>query len=111
MPRPSKAVRRQKVNAGIEYRKGNRKEAYAIWAKAAETRRELQAKKKKNLDCDWLAEIIRDTGSKKEKGEVRLKSGALFARIDGLLQDKVEHEGAIVVNIDATPIEKRKKGE
>ncbi len=48
MPRPSKAVRRQKVNAGIEYKKGNRKEAYDLWAKAAEGRRELQTKKKKN---------------------------------------------------------------
>ncbi len=48
MPRPSKAVRRQKVNAGNEYRKGNRKEAYALWSKAAVGRRELQAKKKKN---------------------------------------------------------------
>ncbi|MFH0980975.1 MAG: hypothetical protein V2A79_05500 [Planctomycetota bacterium] len=48
MPRPSKAVRRQKVNAGLEYRKGNRKEAYALWAKAAEARKGLQTKKKKN---------------------------------------------------------------
>lgn len=48
MPRPSKAVRRQKVNAGIEYKKGKRKEAYAMWSKAAAARRELQAKKKRN---------------------------------------------------------------
>ena len=48
MPRPSKTVRRQKVNAGLEYKKGNRKEAYKIWAKASEGRVELQAKKKKN---------------------------------------------------------------
>jgi hypothetical protein len=48
MPRPSKAVRRQKVNAGIAFRKGDQEEAYKLWAKAAATRRELQAKKKKN---------------------------------------------------------------
>ena len=48
MPRPSKAVRRQKVNAGLEFRKGNKKEAYSLWAKAAATRLELQAKKKKH---------------------------------------------------------------
>ena len=48
MPRPSKTVRRQKVNAGIEYKKGNRKAAYTLWDKAAGTRVEQQAKKKKN---------------------------------------------------------------
>jgi hypothetical protein len=48
MPRPSKAVRRQKINAGLEFKKGNKKEAYGLWKKAAATRLELQAKKKKN---------------------------------------------------------------
>ncbi|MCP4593291.1 MAG: hypothetical protein GY842_21350 [bacterium] len=48
MPRPSKTVRRQCVNAGLEYKRGNRTEAYKIWAKAAASRLELQAKKKKN---------------------------------------------------------------
>jgi hypothetical protein len=48
MPRPSKAVRRQKVNAGLEFKKGNKKEAYTLWSKAAAGRLELQTKKKKN---------------------------------------------------------------
>ena len=56
MPRPSKTVRRQKIDAGIEYNKGNRKEAYKMWAKAAETRRELQAKKKKHQQAQEPAE-------------------------------------------------------
>lgn len=48
MPRPSKTTRRQIVNAGIEYKKGNRKEAYALWAKAANARKErLEAKRNK----------------------------------------------------------------
>jgi len=46
MPRPSKAIRRQKVNAAIEYRKGNRGEAYKLWAKAADARKVRQAKRK-----------------------------------------------------------------
>jgi hypothetical protein len=41
-------VRRQKVNAGLEYKKGNRKEAYELWTKAADGQRALQTKKKKN---------------------------------------------------------------
>ena len=40
MPRPAKTIRRQIVNAGLEYKKGNRKEAYELWAKAAEARKE-----------------------------------------------------------------------
>ena len=48
MPRPSKTVRRQKINAGIEFNKGNRREAYALWSKAATVRKELQAKRKRN---------------------------------------------------------------
>lgn len=46
MPRPAKAARRQKINASIEYKKGNRKEAYTLWAKAAASRLErLEAKR------------------------------------------------------------------
>jgi len=46
MPRPSKACKRQKVNAAIEYKKGNKKEAYKLWEEAAQTRKDLQAKKR-----------------------------------------------------------------
>jgi hypothetical protein len=51
------------------------------------------AKKKEKLDCNWLAKIIKETGDKKEKSEVRLKSGGLFARIDGLDRERVELSG------------------
>jgi hypothetical protein len=48
VPRPSKTIRRQKVNAGIEWKKGNRAEACKLWADADKGRKELQAKKKKH---------------------------------------------------------------
>ena len=48
MPRPSKQIRRQKVAAGVEWKKGNRGEAAKLWAEAAKARQEIQAKKKKN---------------------------------------------------------------
>ena len=53
MPRPAKTTRRQIINAGIEYKKGNRKEAYEMWAKAAaerKQRREQKRNKKKAAD-------------------------------------------------------------
>jgi len=49
-----------------------------------------KAKKKKKLDCNWLAEIISDTGDKKKKDGIRLKSAGLYAKIDGLLTDRIE---------------------
>ena len=48
MPRPAKTIRQQKINAGVEYKKGNRKEAYEMWAKAAAARKEhYEAKRNK----------------------------------------------------------------
>lgn len=53
MPRPTKAFRRQKVNAAAEYKRGNKKEAYDLWEKAAKGLKEHQAKKKsKNKPAD-----------------------------------------------------------
>lgn len=46
MPRPSKAIKRQRVNAASEYKKGKRKEAYGLWAAAEKARLEIKAKKK-----------------------------------------------------------------
>ncbi len=40
MPRPAKAIRRQLIDAGIEYKKGNRQAAYAAWAKVAAARKD-----------------------------------------------------------------------
>jgi hypothetical protein len=45
MPRPTKAFRRQKVSAAEEWKKGNRKEAYALWQKAAQGLKDHRAKK------------------------------------------------------------------
>ena len=57
MPRPSKTIRRQIVNAGIEYKKGNRKEAYEIWEKAAAARKEaFKAKHNKKKAAAEAAE-------------------------------------------------------
>jgi hypothetical protein len=47
VPRPSKAVHRQKISAASEWKRGNRKEAQKMWADADKARKELQAKKKK----------------------------------------------------------------
>lgn len=46
MPRPTKAFKRQKVNAAIAWKKGERKEAYELWEKAAKGMAEHRAKKK-----------------------------------------------------------------
>ena len=48
MPRPSKVIRRQKIDAASDWKKGNRTEAQKMWADADKARKELQAKKKKN---------------------------------------------------------------
>ncbi len=48
MPRPTKTIRRQKTNAAIAWKKGDRKEAYKLWGEADKARKEVQAKKKKN---------------------------------------------------------------
>ena len=45
MPRPSKTVHRQKIAAGLEWKKGNREEALKMWNEADKARKELQAKK------------------------------------------------------------------
>ena len=46
MPRPNKTFRRHKINAGIAYKRGDRKEAYELWAKAAAGIKELHEKKR-----------------------------------------------------------------
>jgi hypothetical protein len=46
MPRAAKTFRRQKINASIAYKRGDRKEAYKLWDQAAAGRREHAAKKR-----------------------------------------------------------------
>jgi len=47
VPRPSKAIKRQRVNAAAAWKKGEREEARKLWAAAAAARNELQIKKKR----------------------------------------------------------------
>ena len=46
MPRPNKALRRQKINAAIAYKRGDRKEAYQAWEKAATGLKEMRQAKR-----------------------------------------------------------------
>ena len=56
MPRPMKAFKRQRLNASIAWKKGEKKEAYELWAKAATSRAAHLAKKKgKNKVADTTA--------------------------------------------------------
>ena len=46
MPRPTKAFRRQKINAGIAWKRGERKEAYKLWEEAAASTKAHRDKKR-----------------------------------------------------------------
>ena len=46
MPRPNKTFRRHKINAAIAFKRGDRKEAYKLWEKAAAGMKELREKKR-----------------------------------------------------------------
>ena len=46
MPRPTKAFQRMKINAAAAYRRGERKEAYELWEKAAASIKEHREKKR-----------------------------------------------------------------
>lgn len=45
MPRPNKTFRRQKTNAALAYKRGDKKEAYKLWEEAAKGIKELHAKR------------------------------------------------------------------
>lgn len=45
MPRPTKAYRRTRMQAAVEWKRGDKKEAYKLWEKAASSLREHHAKK------------------------------------------------------------------
>ncbi len=40
MPRPTKAFRRQKINAAAAYKRGEKEEAYKLWEKASASLKE-----------------------------------------------------------------------
>ncbi len=46
MPRPTKVFRRQKIEAAAAWKRGEKKEAYGLWAKAAAGLKEHQEKKR-----------------------------------------------------------------
>ncbi len=46
MPRPKKALRRIRLNAITAWKRGEKKEAYQLWEKAAAGRKEHFAKKR-----------------------------------------------------------------
>ena len=46
MPRPTKALRRIRLNAAAAWKRGEHKEAYALWEKAAAGLKDHQAKKR-----------------------------------------------------------------
>lgn len=57
MPRPTKAFRRQKVNAAIAFKRGDKAEAYKLWEKAAASLKEHRQKKKtKNKAAEGATE-------------------------------------------------------
>ncbi len=57
MPRPTKAFRRMKINAAIAYKRGDKKEAYKLWQKAAAGMKEHREKKQnKNKPAEGAAE-------------------------------------------------------
>lgn len=45
MPRPTKAFKRQRLNAAEAWKRGEKKEAYDLWAKAAAGLKEHREKK------------------------------------------------------------------
>jgi uncharacterized protein YeaO (DUF488 family) len=57
MPRPTKAFKRQRVNAAEAWKRGEKKEAYDLWAKAAAGLKEHRQKKtnKKNKAAEGEA--------------------------------------------------------
>ncbi len=53
MPRPTKAFRRMKIQAAVAYKRGEKKEAYQLWEKAAAGLKEHRDKKRnKNKPAD-----------------------------------------------------------
>ncbi len=45
MPRPTKALHRQRLSAAAAWKRGERKEAYKLWEEAAKGQKEHRAKK------------------------------------------------------------------
>lgn len=68
MPRPTKAFRRQKINAAIAWKRGEKEEAYKLWEKASASLKEHQAKKHNKKKPSEAAESAESSESA-ESGE------------------------------------------
>ena len=56
MPRPTKGFRRQRLNAIVAWKRGDKKEAYKLWETAAAALKEHRAKKRnKKKDAEPAA--------------------------------------------------------
>ncbi len=57
MPRPTKAFHRQRVNAALAWKRGDRKEAYKLWRESAASLKAHRDKKRnKNKPAEVTAE-------------------------------------------------------
>ena len=52
MPRPTKAIRRQRLNAATAWKRGERKEATKLWEEAAHALKEHRNKKRNKHKAD-----------------------------------------------------------
>lgn len=62
MPRPTKAYRRQKINAAAAYKRGDREEAYKLWKQASDSLREARSKKRTRHQPEPEPEVSKDEG-------------------------------------------------
>jgi|CXWL01.1.fsa_nt_gi hypothetical protein len=53
--RKSKEIKRKRINAAIEFRKGNKKEAYKMWADAKKEMDTLRGRDKKPAEAAAVA--------------------------------------------------------
>ncbi len=67
MPRPTKAIRQQRLKAVSAWKRGEKKEAYGLWEKAAASMKEHYAKKHNKKKPAKSDETSEDT--EKSEGE------------------------------------------
>ena len=82
MPRPTKVFRRQKVNAGIAWKRGDKKEAYELWEKAAAALKEHRTKKRnKNKPAPQLVTVFEGAGQSFFQDIVQPKNGLMREQV------------------------------
>ncbi len=62
MPRPTKVFRRQKINAAVAWKRGDKQEAYKLWEQAAAGLKEHRAKKRNKNKSAEGTEAAETTG-------------------------------------------------